>query len=286
MPIFHAPNFAIGAVLAMRFAAEAARHLPRVEIVELHSEHKLDRPSGTAAATAERITAETGAEVPIHSVRLPGLVAHQETLAGRRGRASDDPARLAFARGVRPGSAARDPPRARSARRADGRARGTARRLMSGATTISGVSSCPPLRRSAAILTAMVTPFASDGSLDLERVARAGAPSGRQRLRRAGARGHDGRGADARRCREARAVRGGARGGRRRRAHRRQHRDLRHRALGGADAPGRGARRARLPRGDAVLHKPPHGGRAPPLRGHRGQRRATCRSCSTTSRSA
>jgi 4-hydroxy-tetrahydrodipicolinate reductase len=85
VPIFHAPNFAIGAVLAMRFAAEAARHLPRVEIVELHSEHKLDRPSGTAAATAERITAETGAEVPIHSVRLPGLVAHQETLLAGAG---------------------------------------------------------------------------------------------------------------------------------------------------------------------------------------------------------
>ena len=85
VPIFHAPNFAIGAVLAMRFAAEAARHLPRVEIVELHSEHKLDRPSGTAAATAERITAETGDVVPIHSVRLPGLVAHQETLLAGAG---------------------------------------------------------------------------------------------------------------------------------------------------------------------------------------------------------
>jgi 4-hydroxy-tetrahydrodipicolinate reductase len=85
VPIFHAPNFAIGAVLAMRFAAEAARHLPRVEIVELHSEHKLDRPSGTAAATAERISRETGAEVPIHSVRLPGLVAHQETLLAGAG---------------------------------------------------------------------------------------------------------------------------------------------------------------------------------------------------------
>ncbi len=85
VPIFHAPNFAIGAVLAMRFAAEAARHLPRVEIIELHSEHKLDRPSGTAAATAERITGETGAEVPIHSVRLPGLVAHQETLLAGAG---------------------------------------------------------------------------------------------------------------------------------------------------------------------------------------------------------
>jgi 4-hydroxy-tetrahydrodipicolinate reductase len=85
VPIFHAPNFAIGAVLAMRFAAEAARHLPRVEIVELHSEHKLDRPSGTAVATAERITAETGADVPIHSVRLPGLIAHQETLLAGAG---------------------------------------------------------------------------------------------------------------------------------------------------------------------------------------------------------
>jgi 4-hydroxy-tetrahydrodipicolinate reductase len=85
VPLFHAPNFAIGAVLAMRFAAEAARHLPRVEIVELHSEHKLDRPSGTAAATAERVTAETGADVPIHSVRLPGLIAHQETLLAGAG---------------------------------------------------------------------------------------------------------------------------------------------------------------------------------------------------------
>jgi 4-hydroxy-tetrahydrodipicolinate reductase len=85
VPIFHAPNFAIGAVLAMRFAEEAARHLPRVEIIELHSEHKLDRPSGTAAATAERITAQTGADVPIHSVRLPGLIAHQETLLAGAG---------------------------------------------------------------------------------------------------------------------------------------------------------------------------------------------------------
>jgi 4-hydroxy-tetrahydrodipicolinate reductase len=85
VPMFHAPNFAIGAVLAMRFAAEAARHLPRAEIIELHSEHKLDRPSGTAAATAERITAETGADVPIHSVRLPGLIAHQETLLAGAG---------------------------------------------------------------------------------------------------------------------------------------------------------------------------------------------------------
>ena len=75
--LFYAPNFAIGAVLMMRFAAEAARHLPRAEIVELHGEAKKDAPSGTAKATAERLG---GAE--IHSVRLPGLVAHQEVLFG------------------------------------------------------------------------------------------------------------------------------------------------------------------------------------------------------------
>jgi 4-hydroxy-tetrahydrodipicolinate reductase len=78
---FHAPNFAIGAVLMMRFAEEAARHLPRAEIVELHAETKLDAPSGTAKATAERV----GGNPPIHSVRLPGLVAHQEVLLGGEG---------------------------------------------------------------------------------------------------------------------------------------------------------------------------------------------------------
>jgi 4-hydroxy-tetrahydrodipicolinate reductase len=75
------PNFAIGAVLMMRFAAEAARFLPKAEIVELHGETKLDAPSGTAKATAEAM----GGEIPIHSVRLPGLVAHQEVLLSERG---------------------------------------------------------------------------------------------------------------------------------------------------------------------------------------------------------
>ena len=74
--VFFAPNFALGAVLMMRFAAEAARYFPRAEIVEAHNEAKLDAPSGTAKATAERM----GGDVPIHSVRLPGLVAHQEVL--------------------------------------------------------------------------------------------------------------------------------------------------------------------------------------------------------------
>jgi 4-hydroxy-tetrahydrodipicolinate reductase len=78
---FHAPNFAIGAVLMMRFAEEAAQHLPRAEIVELHADTKLDAPSGTAKATAERL----GGDPPIHSVRLPGLVAHQEVLFGGEG---------------------------------------------------------------------------------------------------------------------------------------------------------------------------------------------------------
>jgi 4-hydroxy-tetrahydrodipicolinate reductase len=79
--VFFAPNFAIGAVLMMRFAAEAARHLERAEIVELHHATKVDAPSGTATATAELL----GGDVPIHSVRLPGLVAHQEVLFGAAG---------------------------------------------------------------------------------------------------------------------------------------------------------------------------------------------------------
>jgi 4-hydroxy-tetrahydrodipicolinate reductase len=78
-----APNFAIGAVLMMRFAAEAAKHMERAEIVELHHDRKLDAPSGTAARTAELMAAATGGEPPpIHSVRLPGLVAHQEVIFG------------------------------------------------------------------------------------------------------------------------------------------------------------------------------------------------------------
>ena len=76
-----APNFAVGAVLMMRFAAQAARYLPRAEIVELHHDSKLDAPSGTAKATAALV----GEETPIHSVRLPGLVAHQEVLFGGHG---------------------------------------------------------------------------------------------------------------------------------------------------------------------------------------------------------
>ena len=76
--IFVAPNFAIGAVLMMRFATEAARYMDRAEIIELHHHTKLDAPSGTAARTA----ALMGGDVPIHSVRLPGLVAHQEVILG------------------------------------------------------------------------------------------------------------------------------------------------------------------------------------------------------------
>jgi 4-hydroxy-tetrahydrodipicolinate reductase len=80
VPVLYAPNFALGAVLMMRLAEQAARYLPRAEIVELHGEAKKDAPSGTAKLTAERLG---GAE--IHSVRLPGLVAHQEVLFGGDG---------------------------------------------------------------------------------------------------------------------------------------------------------------------------------------------------------
>jgi 4-hydroxy-tetrahydrodipicolinate reductase len=76
--IFIAPNFAIGAVLMMQFAATAAKHMAKAEIIELHHDRKLDAPSGTAALTAKLM----GGDIPIHSVRLPGLVAHQEVIFG------------------------------------------------------------------------------------------------------------------------------------------------------------------------------------------------------------
>jgi 4-hydroxy-tetrahydrodipicolinate reductase len=97
---FLAPNFAIGAVLMMRFASQAAEHMPRAEIVELHHETKLDAPSGTARTTANVLPGE----VPIHSVRLPGLVAHQEVLFGGAGQLltirHDTYSREAFVPGV------------------------------------------------------------------------------------------------------------------------------------------------------------------------------------------
>jgi 4-hydroxy-tetrahydrodipicolinate reductase len=100
LPVFYAPNFALGAVLMMRFAREASRHLRAAEIVELHHETKLDAPSGTAIATA----AGMEGDVPIHSVRLPGLVAHQEVLLGGRGETltirHDTTSREAFVPGV------------------------------------------------------------------------------------------------------------------------------------------------------------------------------------------
>jgi len=98
--VFAAPNFAIGAVLMMRFAVEAARHMAKAEIVEYHHDQKLDAPSGTAARTAELM----GGGVPIHSVRLPGFVAHQEVIFGDVGQTltirHDSIARESFMPGV------------------------------------------------------------------------------------------------------------------------------------------------------------------------------------------
>ncbi len=106
------PNFSIGAILMMRFAEEAAKYFPSVEIIELHHDRKKDAPSGTAKLTAERITAGGGpADPPIHSVRMRGLLAHHEVLFGIDGelltirhdslsRESFVPGMLAAVRGV------------------------------------------------------------------------------------------------------------------------------------------------------------------------------------------
>jgi len=103
--LFVAPNFAIGAVLMMQFAEQAARHLSECEVIELHHERKLDAPSGTATRTADLVR-EAGGNVhePIHSVRLPGLVAHQEVVFGGLGQTlsirHDSVARESFMPGV------------------------------------------------------------------------------------------------------------------------------------------------------------------------------------------
>jgi 4-hydroxy-tetrahydrodipicolinate reductase len=98
--LFVAPNFSLGAVLMMRFARDAAAHFPRAEIVELHNEAKKDAPSGTARMTADLI----GGSPAIHSVRLPGLVAHQEVIFGGEGQLltirHDTTGRESFADGV------------------------------------------------------------------------------------------------------------------------------------------------------------------------------------------
>jgi 4-hydroxy-tetrahydrodipicolinate reductase len=121
--VFIAPNFAVGAVLMQRFAREAARYLPAVEIVELHHEGKADAPSGTAAATADAIAAARSdpwsgpsseslpgarggerAGIRIHSIRLPGLVAHEEVIFGGQGQTltirHDSTDRTSFVPGV------------------------------------------------------------------------------------------------------------------------------------------------------------------------------------------
>ena len=100
VPCFYAPNFALGAVLMMRFAEEAARMFPHAEIVELHADTKRDAPSGTAKETARRM----GTDPAIHSIRLPGLVAHQEVIFGGQGELltirHDTTSREAFVPGV------------------------------------------------------------------------------------------------------------------------------------------------------------------------------------------
>src|SRR5262245_57808112 len=103
--LFVAPNFAIGAVLMMELSKQVAKHMPECEIIELHHDQKVDAPSGTAARTADLVRAAGGnVHEPIHSVRLPGLVAHQEVLFGGLGQTlsirHDSIARESFLPGV------------------------------------------------------------------------------------------------------------------------------------------------------------------------------------------
>jgi 4-hydroxy-tetrahydrodipicolinate reductase len=103
--LFFAPNFAIGAVLMMQVSQQIAKHMPECEIIELHHDRKVDAPSGTAARTAELIRGAGGnVHEPIHSVRLPGLVAHQEVIFGGEGQTlsirHDSIARESFMPGV------------------------------------------------------------------------------------------------------------------------------------------------------------------------------------------
>jgi len=104
VPALFVPNFAIGAVVMMRVAAEIARTFPRAEIIEMHHDGKRDAPSGTAKVTAKRMEAAGAAPVVIHSVRLPGLVAHQEIIFGSRGEVltlrHDSLSRESFAAGI------------------------------------------------------------------------------------------------------------------------------------------------------------------------------------------
>jgi dihydrodipicolinate reductase len=124
--VFYAPNFAIGAVLMMRFAAEASKHMPRAEIVELHHETKLDAPSGTAKATADAMEGDT----PIHSVRLPGIVAHQEVLLSETGQLLTIRHDAFLSRGLRPRSAPRLEAHFRASARRDDGPRSVAERVI------------------------------------------------------------------------------------------------------------------------------------------------------------
>ena len=98
------PNFSVGAALMMRFAREAARYFPTAEIIEMHHDAKRDAPSGTAKLTAAQMREAGGREPPIHSVRLRGLVAHQEVLLGNTGEIltirHDSLSRESFAAGI------------------------------------------------------------------------------------------------------------------------------------------------------------------------------------------
>ena len=178
----------------MRFAAEAAKHLPRAEIVELHNEAKKDAPSGTAKATA----AAMGGDPAIHSVRLPGLVAHQEVLLAGDGQLltirHDTLSRDAFVPGV-----------LLALERLPALPPG----LTVGLDALAR-EYCLSIGVLGEVLTAIVTPFQDDGSVDYESFRELALLPGRERLRRPRRHRHDRRGADALRRRAVRALLGRA----------------------------------------------------------------------------
>ncbi len=162
---FVAPNFAIGAVLMMMVAQTIAPHMPECEVIELHHDRKLDAPSGTAKRTAELIDAAGGnVHRPIHSVRLPGLVAHQEVALRRRRPDAFDPPRLDRSRLLPARRPARRPPGRATARAVHGRARESPLTRPTGA----GRGTLMPMKQIEGLLTAMATPFRDDGTIDLD----------------------------------------------------------------------------------------------------------------------
>ena len=245
----------------MEVAQRIAPHMPECEIVELHHDKKLDAPSGTAKRTAKLIR-EAGGNVhePIHSVRLPGLVAHQEVDLRRRGADAQRPPRLDRPPLLHARRAARGAQGRRAARPLHGRPREAA---------LEPYGTLMAMTELRGILTAMATPFTPRGGRRRGRRARARSLPARERLARTRRRRHDRRVDDPRRRRAHRRAARRRRRGRRRGADRLRHRHQRHPSLDRADQGGRRGRSRSRPGRHALLQQAQSGRRPGPLRGGR-----------------